>query len=166
MASFVNINRMVLLGTAWTGTAPGPTVVTPSGTITTASDISTFLLGGPDPAYNAEMVDVTSFGSLGYTTVIPGITTGDTLTFDFNSDWAAAQVGSIVRTTLGGVARPGSSPIYVDVKPTNSARGATNPSFVAAVYISKWNPFSGSVGSRAAASLELTITGTFIDLVA
>lgn len=166
MAAFVNTSRMVLLGTAWTGTAPGPTVVTPSGTITSASDISAFVVGGGEPAWNANMVDITNFGSLGYSVVIPGITTGDTLTFDCNSDWAASQLGPIVRTTLGGVARPGAAPIYVDIKPTNAARGTANPSFVAAVYISKWSPYSGNVGDRAAASLELTITGTFTDLVA
>lgn len=164
MAAFVNVSRTILLGTAVTGTAPGPAVATPAGTITSTSDISPFVVGGGDPGWNANMVDVTNFGSLGYTCVIPGITTGDTLVFDANSDWAATQLGVIVRTTLGGVARPGSSPIYVDIKPTSAARSATNPSFFAAVYISKWSPYGGSVGARAAASLELTITGTFIDL--
>lgn len=164
MAAFVNVSRTILLGTAVTGTAPGPGVATPAGTITSTSDISPFVVGGGDPGWNANMIDVTHFGSLGYTCVIPGITTGDTLVFDANSDWAATQLGVIVRTTLGGVARPGSSPIYVDIKPTSAARSATNPSFFAAVYISKWSPYGGSVGARAAASLELTITGTFIDL--
>jgi hypothetical protein len=166
MAAFVNVSRTILLGTAWTGTAPGPTVVTPAGTITSTSDISPFVVSGGDPGWSAAMQDVTHFGSLGYTSVIPGLTTGDTLVFDANSDWAASQLGPIIRTTLGGVARPGSSPIYVDIKPTSAARSATNPSFVAAVFISKWGPFAGGVGSRAAATLELTITGTFTDLVA
>ena len=168
MAAFVNINRMVLLGAAagWTGTAPGPAVVTPAGTLTAPQDISSFTVGGGDPAWNAAMVDVTNFGSLGYTVVIPGLTTGDELVFDCNSDWAATQLGVIVRTTLGGIARPASAPIYCDIKPTNAARSATNPSFVAACYISKWGPYSGAVGSRAAASLTLTISGTFTDLVA
>lgn len=164
MSAFVNISRTVLLGTAWTGTAPGVGVATPSGTITSASDISSYLVGGGDPGWSANMVDVTNHGSLGYSTVIPGITTGDDLVFDCNSDWASSQLGAIVRTTLGGVARPGSSPIYVDIKPTSSARSATNPSFVAAVFISKWQPYAGNVGGKAAARLTLTITGTFTDL--
>lgn len=164
MAAFVNVSRTVLLGTAWTGTAPGPTVVTPAGTITSASDISPFVVSGGDPGWNANMIDVTNFGSLGYTSVIPGITTGDELVFDANADWAASALGVIVRTTLGGVARPASAPIYVDIKPTSSARSGTNPSFVAACYISKWSPYNGGVGARATASLTLTITGTFVDL--
>lgn len=164
MAAFVNISRTVLLGTAWTGTAPGVGVPTPSGTISSASDISSYVKGGGDPGFNAAMVDVTTFGSLGYTCVIPGLTTGDDLVFDCNSDWAASQLGPIVRTTLGGVARPGSSPIYVDVKPTSASRSATNPSLIAACYISKWSPYSGGVGERSAGNLVLTITGTFIDV--
>jgi len=166
MPAFVNVSRTILLGVGWTGTAPGAGVATPAGTITTPLDISTFVVGGGDPGWNANMIDVTNFGSLGYSAVIPGITTGDELTFDCNADWAASQLGAIVRTTLGGVARPGSSPIFFDIKPTSSARGATNPSFVGAAYISKWSPYNGSVGARAVASLTLTITGTFTDLVA
>jgi hypothetical protein len=164
MAAFVNISRTVLLGAAWTGTAPGVGVATPSGTITSTSDISSFIVSGGDPGWSAAMIDITNFGALGYTSVIPGLTTGDDLVFDCNSDWAASQLGAIVRTTLGGVARPGSAPIYVDIKPTSSARSATNPSFVAAAYISKWSPYGGGVGARSAASLTLTITGTFVDL--
>lgn len=166
MAAFVNTNRMILLGTTWTGTAPGPTVVTPAGTITSPSDISSYVVGGGEPGWSAAMVDISNFGSLGYTVVVPGLSTGDTLTFDCNSDWAASQLGPIVRTTLGGVARAGTAPIYVDIKPTNAARSTTNPSFVAAVYISKWKPYAGNVGARSAATLELTITGTFTDLTA
>lgn len=166
MAAYVNINRTVLLGVGWTGTAPGPTVVTPAGTITTPSDISSFVVGGGDPGWSANIVDFTNYGSIGYSVVLPGITSGDVLSFDCNSDLAASQLNAIVRTTLGGVARPNTAPIYVDVKPTNAARSATNPSFVAAVFISKWSPYGGPVGSRAAARLELTISGTFADLTA
>lgn len=166
MAAFVNISRTILLGTAWTGTAPGPgvTVGSISGTISSSSDITSYVVGGPDPGWSAAEVDVTNFASQGFSVVIPGITSGDDLVLDANSDWAASQLNAIVRTTLGGVARPGSSPIYVDVKPTSSSRSATNPSFVAACYITKWTPYAGSVGSRAAASLTLRITGSFTDL--
>lgn len=165
MAAFVNTNRMILLGAAWTGTAPGPTVVTPAGTITTPSDISSFVRGGGDAVYNAAMVDITNFGSLGYTVVIPGITSGDDLVLEANSDFAASQLRAIVFTTLGGIARAGTAPIYFDIKPTNAARSATNPSFIGACYISKWSPVSGNVGDAATAQLTLTITGTFTDLV-
>jgi hypothetical protein len=166
MAAFVNTNRMVLLGAAgsWTGTAPGPTVVTPSGTITAPQDVSAFVRGGGDAVYNANMVDITNFGSLGYTVVIPGITSGDDLVLECNSDFAASQLRAIVFTTLGGIAKAGSAPIYFDIKPTNAARSATNPSFVGAGHITKWSPVSGNVGEAATAALTIAITGTFVDL--
>lgn len=164
MAAYVNVSRTILLGTAWTGTAPGPMVAAPSGTIASPSDITPFVRGGGDPGYNAAMQDATTFGSLGYTVVIPGLTTGDDLVFDCNSDWAASQLNAIVRTTLGGVSRNTSSLLYADIKPTSAARSATNPSLICAVWIKQWKPFTGNVGDRAAATLTLTISGTFLDV--
>lgn len=162
MAAFTNISRTVLLGTAWTGTAPGlPGTQTISGTITSTSDISTFLKGGGDFGWTTAMEDITNHGAGGYVAQIPGLTSGDELVFDCNSDAAASQLDVIIRTTLGGVSRAGSSPIYIDIKPTSSSRAATNPSLVAACFITKWSPWTGAVGSRAAASLTLTITGKF-----
>jgi hypothetical protein len=165
MAAFVVTARTILLGTAWTGTAPGPTIVTPAGTISTPSDISGYVVSGGEPSWTAAMIDVTNMGSLGYTSVIPGITTGDDLVFDCNADETALALGVIVRTTLGGIARPGSVPIYFDIKPTVAARSATNPSFVGAAYIKKWQPRNGAVGARAVSQLVLGITGTVLDLV-
>lgn len=161
---FVNLNRMILVGAAWTGTAPGPAVVTPAGTITTPSDISAFVVGGGDPGWTLDEVDFTNFGSLGYSQCLMGLISGDDLSFDALSDQAASQLRAIVITTLGGPA--GRAPVYVDIKPTSAARGVTNPSFVCKTYIKQWSSFGGSVGSKAAAKLTLAIDGTFIDLTA
>jgi hypothetical protein len=165
VAAFVITSKTVELGTGWTGTAPGANV-TISGTVTSGSDISAYLVGGPDPGWDVDQVETTNNASGGYTEVIPGITTGDDLVLDCNSDQAASALDQIIRTTLGGVSVAGSSPIYVDIKPTSAARSTTNPSFVAAVYISKWAPYSGDVGDRAAGQLTLTITGKFDTLTA
>ena len=162
MAQFVNTSRMVLLGAAWTGTAPGlPGTQTPAGTITSSSDISSFVRSG-NPATKVAMQDGTTFGTGGYMVQYPGIKSGDDLVFEFLSDYAASQIDAIVRTTLGGLG----SLVYVDLKPTNSARGATNPSFVCAAYISGYTPIGGSVGDMAAGQLTLSITGAFTYLTA
>lgn len=161
---FVNLSRTILVGAAFTGTAPGPAVAVPAGTITTPSDISAFVVGGGDPAWDLEKVPITNFGSLGYTSILLGLISGDDLVFDALSDQAASQLRAIVITTLGGPA--GRLPVYCDVKPTSAARSATNPSFVCKTYIKRWSSFSGSVGSKAAAGLTLAIDGTFIDLIA
>lgn len=162
MAAFALVSETILLGTAWTGTAPGlPGTQTISGTITSTSDISTYTKNVGEPGWDINMLDTTNMGSGGYTAVIPGLTSGKPLTFTANSDLAASQLHSILFTTLGGPARPGSSPIYIDIKATSSARAATNPSFVAAVWLSNVSSITGSVGDLAVASFTLTLTGAF-----
>lgn len=162
MAAFVNTSRSILLGAAWTGTAPGlPGTQTVSGTLTSAQDISAYVKGG-NPAVKAAMQDGTTFTSGGFVVQYPGLRSGDDITFDCLSDFAASTLYPIVQTTLGGLG----SLVYLDLKATSSARSATNPSFVAAAYISAWTPVTGAVGDLAAASLTLTITGKFDYLTA
>jgi hypothetical protein len=166
MAAFVITSKTTLLGTAWTGTAPGPNVdpTTITGTISSSSNISSFVRGGGEPSFQTAMEETTGQGAYAFRTVIPGITSGDDLVFEANSDTAASQLDAIIRSTLGGVARAGASPIYVDIKRTSAARGATNPSFVAACHISKWAPIMGATGAVASTQLVLTITGSFTEL--
>lgn len=162
MAAFVATSRMILLGTTWTGTAPGlPGTQTVAGTIATPQDISTYVRSG-NPSTSAAMQDGTTFGSGGFMVQYPGIRSGDDITFDIVGDFAAATVYPIVQTTLGGLG----ALVYLDLKATNLARSATNPSFAAAAYISSWQPVGGSVGDLASASLTLTITGKFDYLTA
>ncbi|NDG19180.1 MAG: hypothetical protein EB117_13030 [Betaproteobacteria bacterium] len=162
MAAFVNTSRSVLLATAWTGTAPGlPGTQTVSGTLASAQDISAYVRSG-NPSVKAAMQDGTTFSSGGFVVQYPGLRSGDDITFECLSDFAASTLYPIVQTTLGGLG----SLVYLDLKPTSSARSATNASFVAAAYISAWTPVTGAVGDLAAASLTLTITGKFDYLTA
>lgn len=161
MAAFVNTSRVILLGTAWTGTAPGlPGTQTISGTITSAQDISAFVTAG-EFAGSVAMQDGTTFGNGGFTVNYPGLKSGDDITFDAFGDYAASQLYSIVNTTLGGLG----ALVYGDLKPASGSRSTTNPSTVFAAYISAWTPYSGDVGSLAKATLTLTITGKFGDLI-
>ena len=157
MAAFVSTSRMTLLGAAWTGTAPGlPGTQTISGTITSSSDLSSYIRSA-EPSTKAAMLDGTTFGTGGYMVQYPGLKSNDQIVLDALSDFAASQLHSIIVTTLGGMG----SLVYLDQKPTNSARGTTNPSFVAACYISGYKAFTGSVGTLALASVTLDVTGAF-----
>lgn len=165
MAAFTITDKTTLLGVAWTGTAPGlPGTQTIAGTIATPLNISAFVTGGGEPGWNTAMEETTNQGSGAYRAVIPGITAGDDLVFECNSDTAASQLDAIIRTTLGGVSRAGSSPIYVDIKRTSASRGTTNMSFVAACYISGWKPIQGATGAVSKTQLTLTVTGAFTEL--
>ena len=164
MASFALVSKTIGIGTTWSAPATAPGFIVPAptiaGTISAGSDLTPYARQS-DAGASTSMLDVTTFASAGYNTVIPGITTGDDIVIDAVSDFAASQLYAIVNTTLGGLSRATSTAVYVDVKNTSVARGATNPSFVAAVWISAWKPASGSVGAAAMASLTLTITGQF-----
>lgn len=157
MAAFVNVSRKVQLATAWSGTAPGlPGTQTISGTLTSAQDISSFVRAG-NPSTKVAMQDGTTFGSGGFVVQYPGLKSGDDITLDLVADYAASQIDVIIRTTLGGLG----ALVYLDLLPTNAARSTTNPSFVAAAYISAYTPVQGGVGDLGMGSLGLTITGAF-----
>jgi hypothetical protein len=157
MAAFVNTSRVVLLGAAWTGTAPGlPGTQTISGTITTSQDLSAYVRSN-DVSTSAAMQDGTTFGNGGFVVQYPGLQSGDDITLDIVADFAAATVYPIITTTLGGLG----ALVYLDFKPASGSRSATNPSFVAAAYISGWSPIRGAVGDLASHQLTLTVTGKF-----
>ena len=162
MAAFVLVNKTILIGSAWTGTAPGG-ATTPSGTITSTTDLSSFVFQGAEPGFAANMLEVTNFGSGGYKASIPGITSGDDLQIVMNADYASSQAWAGVTGVFGSLAlsRPGDSFKYIDIKPTSSARSATNPSMVFAVWAKGIQPLQGAVGDKATHVLTLEVTGAF-----
>ena len=162
MAAFVNLSRKPQLATAWTGTAPGlPGTQTIAGTLSSPQDLSTYVRSG-NGGGSVNMVNGDNFGSGGFRVQYPGIRSGDTISFDAISDFAASLLHVIVNTTLGGLG----ALVYVDLLATSASRSATNPSFVAAAYISQYTAVMGSVGDLAAASLTLELTGAFTYLTA
>jgi hypothetical protein len=157
MASFVLINAMTLYGTSWTGTAPGPGNPTVSGTIASSTDFSDHIRQ-ITLANKVAMEDFTSFGDGAFTTQKPGLKGAD-ITIDFNQDFAASSVDAIF-----GAAQLAGTLVYLDIKPTNSGRGATNPSYVYACYVATYTPVGQSVGDRAAAPVGLAVTGSLARL--
>lgn len=165
MAAFSLTSATVLIGTTWTGTGPGdPGTQTVSGTITSSTNIST-MLTQVDVGLSVAQLEITNFGSGGWKQNTVGLKEG-TLQFNFNQDFAASQIDALFG--IGGSAIPfgGSGTYYVDVKPTSSARSTTNPSYCFQVYNTSYQPISGSVGSLAVGSLQLTITGQIARLTA
>lgn len=163
MAAFSLTSATVLIGTSWTGTAPGdPGTQTVSGTITSSTDIST-MLTQVDVGLTVAQLETTNFGSGGWKAMVVGIKEGS-LQFNFNQDFAASKIDALFG--IGGSAIPfgGSGTYYIDVKPTSSARSATNPSYVFQVYNTSYQPISGAVGALAVGSLQLTITGAIARL--
>lgn len=157
MAILVLTSATTLYGTAWTGTAPGPANPTVSGTISSSTDFSDHIKQinlGP----KAAMEDFTTFGDGGFMTQKPGLLSSD-LSIEFNQDFAASTVDSVF-----GAAFLARTLVYLDIKPTNAARSATNPSYVYACYVAQYPPIGQAVGSRAAATVNFAVTGTFARL--
>lgn len=161
MAIQVLTNAQVQLSTTWTGTAPGlPGTQTISGTLASASDISAFVQSAGVET-SVALQDGTTFGSGGFVSNYAGLKSA-TLTLNLLNDFAASQLDAIIRTTLGGLG----ATVYYDVKPTNSARGTSNPSYVGAVILSDWKPITTQVGNLTVVSVSWSTVGQFTTLTA
>ena len=159
MAVFPLHSVTVLVGAAWTGTAPG-TAATPSGTITSTTDLTSMLIG-VNLTMGATELPITNFGSGGWEQKITGLANGS-IQLTFNQDFAASQVDALLG--IGGTFgfAPGQvTPYYMDVKPTSSSRAATNPSYVAAWLNSGGDVINGSVGDIATVTYTFPFTGRF-----
>jgi hypothetical protein len=159
VASLVLTNSQTTIGSIWTGTAPGPGNPTPSGTIaTTVSTDFSDHIRQVTLNLNVAMQDFTTFGDGAFITQKPGLKGAD-ISIEFNQDFAASSVDAVF-----GAAFLAGTVLYLDIKPTNSARGSTNPSYVYATYVSKYPPIGQAVGDRAAAAVDFSVTGTFARL--
>lgn len=165
MAVFSMTSTTVLIGSGWTGTAPGdPGTQTVSGTITSTTDISA-MITSVDISLSAEELDYTNFASGGWRQKISGLKMG-TIQLNFNHDFAASKVDALFG--IGGSVIPfgGSGTYYIDIKPTSSARGATNPSYVAQLVPVAYQPLAGPAGALAQISLQFPTTGQVARLTA
>lgn len=102
---------------------------------------------------NRASVDITAFGA-GYTQVTKGL--GDaSIQVDFFQDFAAGKVHATLSPLVGS-----STPIAVEVRPTNGARSATNPAaLLAAALLMNYNALDGSVGAASTTSATFVNAG-------
>lgn len=155
MAVFALTGATILVGTAWTGTAPGGTSA-PSGTITSSTDISA-LVTQVELSLEAEELEFTNFASAGWRQKISGLQMGS-VSLTLNQDFDASVTDAIFG--LGGTLGFGStSSLFMDIKPTASARSATNPAYVLRFLNLSYQPIANSVGELATVSLTFPTTG-------
>ena len=158
MASFVSLTATTLYGTAFTGTAPGTANPTVSGTISSSTDFSA-AIKSVSISLDADEVDFTNFGAGGFKEMKTGLLTAS-VSISFYADYAALAVNTVLvpallARTLG----------YWDFKPTSSARSATNPSLVFALYPKKV-PAAMAVGAAEECTVDFTIAGKYARLTA
>lgn len=162
MAALVLTNCSATIGTSFLATAPGlPGTQTIAGTVVAASGLTLdTYLRKVTLSDKVAMQDSTTFGSGGYTAQLPGMKSAD-ISIELNQDFAS----SAIDTTFYGY-YAGGSLVYLDVKPTNAARSATNPSYVYACYVGQYEPVNQKVGDLAVVTIPLMVTGAFTRLTA
>jgi hypothetical protein len=96
-------------------------------------------------------VDVTDFGSNGFTKVIGGLKSG-TLSLDFHNDYGVGGINTILNPLLGTIAT-------VTLAPNGTAISATNPLITVPVLVNSVSPVAGAVGDLATFSVSFPTSG-------
>jgi hypothetical protein len=97
-------------------------------------------------------VDVTNFGSNGWTEIIGGIKSGS-VSLDFHSGYAAGEINTILNPLVGTIAT-------VAINPNGTAPSSTNPTWTATVHVNSVSPVAGAVGDLATFSVTYPTSGS------
>lgn len=101
---------------------------------------------------NAAEVDVTDFGSSGWTEVIGGLKSGQ-VSLDFHSDFGVGAVSTLFQPLVGTIGT------VTIVAANGTVASATTPLYTATVLVNSFSPISGAVGDLSTFSLTLPTTG-------
>ena len=101
---------------------------------------------------NAAEVDVTDFGSSGWTEVIGGLKSGS-VSLDFHHDYG---VGAVSRTFQDLVGTIGTVTL---IAANGTAASSATPKYTATVLVNSFTPISGAVGDLATFSVTFPTTG-------
>ena len=96
-------------------------------------------------------IDTTTFGNVAKRRVA-GLQ-DNSVSIDFNQDFAAATVEATLYPLLGSTAQ-------IIVKPNGTATGTANPSYTFNALAVEWTPLDAQVGDLATASISWPIDGT------
>lgn len=99
----------------------------------------------------ASDVDVTDFGSAGWTEVVGGLKSG-TVSLDFHNDYGVGGVNTILNPLLGTIAT-------VTLVPNGTVVSSTNPQWTAPVLVNSVSPVAGAVGDLATFSVSFPTSG-------
>ena len=101
---------------------------------------------------NAAEVDVTDFGSGGWTEVIGGLKSGQ-VSLDFHSDFAAGALNTLFATAVGTIGT------VTIVAANGTAASAITPLYTANVLVNSYTPVAGAVGDLSTFSVTFPTSG-------
>lgn len=142
------------------GTAPGGATAPTGCSLSSASDISSWVTQ-VEAGANVATQDVTTMGSGGFTNMVAGLKTG-TANIQLLLDYAASATNALLG--LGGSVIAFGAQGFLEIKPTSSSRSATNPSFICKIINNGWTPFNATVGNVPVVSWNVTVIGGFAEL--
>jgi hypothetical protein len=125
-------------------------VVTATNVTLNGSDISSACASATLELSSTD-VDVTDFGSAGWTKVIGGLKSG-TISLDFHNDYGVGAINTLLNPLLGSIAT-------VTLRPNGTVTSATNPLFTANVLVNSVSPIAGAVGDLATFSVSFPTSG-------
>jgi len=94
-----------------------------------------------------DVVETTAFGNTARTRVA-GLA-DNSVSFEFNQDYAASALESVIYPTLG-------TAVSITVRPV----AGSSPAYSFSALVSEWTPLNGAVGELATASVTWPISGT------
>ena len=101
---------------------------------------------------NAAEVDVTDFGSAGWTEVIGGLKSGS-VSLDFHADFGAGAVSNLFQNLVGTIGT------VTLIAANGTAASATTPEYEATVLVNSFSPVAGAVGDLATFSVTFPTSG-------
>lgn len=101
---------------------------------------------------NSAEVDVTDFGSSGWTELTGGLKSGS-VSLDFHSDFGVGGISNTFNTLLGTIGT------VTLIGANGTAATATTPLYQAQVLISSFTPVSGAVGDLSTFSVTFPTSG-------
>lgn len=104
---------------------------------------------------NAAEVDVTDFGSAGFTELIGGLKSGQ-VSLDFHSDFALGAVSTLFQPLVGTIAE------LTLIAANGTAASSITPLITVSVLVNSFTPVSGAVGDLSTFSVTFPTTGPVV----
>lgn len=101
---------------------------------------------------NAAEVDVTDFGSAGWTEVIGGLKSGQ-VSLDFHSDFGVGAISTLLADKVGTIGT------VTVIAANGTAASATTPLYTANVLVNSFTPVAGAVGDLSTFSVTFPTSG-------
>lgn len=129
-----------------------PKYVVTANTVTLNGGTVTPSVARAELVLNSAEVDVTDFGSGGWTEVIGGLKSG-TVSLDFHSDFGAGAVSALFQDLVGTIGT------VTLIAGNGTAPSATTPRYTATVLINSFTPIAGAVGDLSTFSVSFPTSG-------